>query len=235
MRAFGGVIGCAALAFFAVFCLVTGLAVMGAAGLYDLAPGPLKPLVVAWIHGDVPPGSDPDAPDALGVYNRVPCEGHQVPWSFYCGRLVTDGVFYVTDCFGTLRKHGRHAGIDFGAYSGSTVLTPISGRVTYAGWNGPYGLLVVIENQGIQVFLAHNKALLVDVGDQVQAGEAVALSDNTGASTGPHIHLEVRQCGEGDVVTAVDPASFVYPGGETCNWLAVADYVGGEAPPHCHP
>jgi len=240
MRFIKALLGGAFLLGLLLTCTAVFLTATVLLGMFHVIPAPLRPLFIAWLYGEIPPGSDPDAPSALGVYNRVPCEGHQMPATFYCGRLVAEappqGTFYVTDCFGTIRQGGyRHAGIDFGAYNDSTVLTPWGGVVTWAGPNGPYGVLVVIENQGVQVWLAHNRAPLVSPGDVVQAGDPVAISDNTGVSTGPHVHLEVRECGEGNLVTAVNPATYTFPDGSTCNFLAVADYISNSAPAHCRP
>ncbi len=232
MRIFGGALGCATLVFFAVLCTVTGLAVMGAAGLYYLAPAPMRPLLIAWMEGNVPP--DSDVPDRIGTYERVPFSGYEGSVSFMCDRLTGHRVFYVTDCFGTLRKGGyRHQGIDYGVPEGACALTPWGGKVVWAGWNGPYGNLVVIENQGVQVWLAHNRDVVVQEGDVVQAGDCVAHVDSTGNSTGHHIHFEVRVT-DGERVWAVNPATFAWPGGYTCNFLALAP-AAGDAPAHCRP
>jgi hypothetical protein len=100
------------------------------------------------------------------------------------------------------------------------VYSPMAGVVTFSENIWPYGNLAVIENSGFQVFLAHNKANLVAVGDVVQAGDLVAMAGNTGKSYGPHVHLEVRQC---DMATGVcgvvDPRTVFLPGQtEACSW-----------------
>ncbi len=233
MRIFGGALGCATLVFFAVLCTVTGLAVMGAAGLYYLAPAPMRPLLIAWMEGDVPP--DSDVPDRIGTYERVPFDGYEGPISFECTPVAPDApIHYLTDCFGTPRKGGvRHGGMDFGTTWGSTVVTPWGGKVVWAGWNGPYGVLVVVENQGVQVWLAHNERTLVQVGDIVQAGDPVAVSGNTGNSTGPHVHLEIR-VKQDDKVWSVDPDAFTFPGGGACIWREIVP-IASNAPAHCRP
>ncbi len=229
MRRIGCVLGSATLLAVAVLAGVVGLSVLGAAGLYYLSPAPLRPWLIAWFEGDVPPHSD--VPDRLGSYERVPFHGYKGAVSFACVPL-SQASTYVTDCFGTARKGGYiHRGIDFAMPSGSTVITPWGGQVVWAGWNGPYGMLVVVENQGVQVWFAHNDVALVKVGDIVEAGQPVALSDDSGNSTGPHLHFEIR-VKEGEQVWNENPAMFHWPTGETCNWLAMVP-VSSRAPAHC--
>ena len=86
-----------------------------------------------------------------------------------------------------------HVGADFPVDTGTPVYATLAGQVVWAGVNGAWGLLVVIENGPYQVWLAHNSAVNVRVGDLVQAGQAVAASGNTGNSSGPHVHYGVKQ------------------------------------------
>jgi murein DD-endopeptidase MepM/ murein hydrolase activator NlpD len=97
-----------------------------------------------------------------------------------------------------------HNGIDFGCPSGTRVKSPVAGVVQKMG-DDPAGygihLRILGEDKKLLVILGHLQECLVQVGQKVQAGEVVALSDNTGFSTGPHLHLEIRP----DRVHAVDP------------------------------
>lgn len=86
-----------------------------------------------------------------------------------------------------------HVGADFPVDPGTPVYATMSGQVVWAGDNGPWGLLVVVENGDYQTWFAHNEAISVQVGDIVQAGQALAASDNTGNSTGPHVHYGVKR------------------------------------------
>ena len=76
---------------------------------------------------------------------------------------------------------------------GSNVLAADGGTVTYAGYSGAYGYLVIIDHQnGMETRYAHNSSLLVSKGDKVYQGQHIAESGNTGRSTGPHCHFEIR-------------------------------------------
>ena len=99
----------------------------------------------------------------------------------------------ITSRFGA--RWGRnHKGLDFGAPVGTSVKAAAAGTVTYAGWNsGGYGYLVIISHgNGVQTYYGHCSSILVSVGDKVNAGDLIAKSGNTGRSTGPHLHFEIR-------------------------------------------
>ncbi|MFW8745260.1 peptidoglycan DD-metalloendopeptidase family protein, partial [Mesorhizobium japonicum] len=89
-----------------------------------------------------------------------------------------------------------HSGVDIGAPCGRTVYAATAGTVSYSGALGTFGLWVQIEHgAGLQTGYAHNSRLLVGVGQEVAAGQPIALVGTTGASTGCHSHYEVRQSG----------------------------------------
>ncbi len=94
-----------------------------------------------------------------------------------------------------------HTGIDIAVAEGTPVRAAAPGRVTVAGWEGGFGLLVIIDHEnGYETYYGHLSKVLVSPGHYVQAGDVIALSGNTGLSTGPHLHFEVRYLG-----TPVDP------------------------------
>lgn len=98
-----------------------------------------------------------------------------------------------------------HKGIDFAAREGSEIISVGSGVVTWAGRRFGYGNMVEINHgPGLATRYAHAKKVLVKVGDVVERGQTVALIGNSGRSTGPHVHFEVRRDGQ-----AVDPARYV--------------------------
>jgi len=110
----------------------------------------------------------------------------------------------VTSGFGA--RWGRmHEGIDIAVGEGTPVHAAAAGTVIYAGWMSGYGNLVVIDHgNGLSTAYAHNSSLAASVGQQVAGGEVVSYSGNTGNSTGPHVHFEVRVNGG-----AVDPLGYL--------------------------
>ena len=110
----------------------------------------------------------------------------------------------VTSGFGP--RGGRmHEGIDIAVPEGTPVVAAASGTVIYAGWLGGYGNLVVVDHGGgLSTAYAHNSGFATSVGARVAQGDVVSYSGNTGHSTGPHVHFEVRVNG-----TAVDPLGYL--------------------------
>jgi murein DD-endopeptidase MepM/ murein hydrolase activator NlpD len=96
------------------------------------------------------------------------------------------------------QRWGRmHEGLDIAVATGTPVRAVAAGKVTYAGWGGTYGYLVKIDHgQGVETRYAHNSRLLVKVGQTVSEGQVIARSGNTGRSTGPHVHFEIRYKGK---------------------------------------
>lgn len=99
---------------------------------------------------------------------------------------------YITSYFGN-RSLGYHNGIDIGVPMHTDVYAADGGTVIFAGYKGTYGKLVMIDHGENKVsYYAHNDVLKVQKGDKVFKGQLIALSGNTGRSTGPHLHFEVR-------------------------------------------
>ena len=99
----------------------------------------------------------------------------------------------------------NHKGVDWALPRGSSVVASSGGTVTKAGWGGGYGYVVYIKHPGgAETRYAHNSKVLVSVGQTVKQGQKIALSGNTGISTGPHLHFELRLNG-----TPVDPYSYM--------------------------
>jgi murein DD-endopeptidase MepM/ murein hydrolase activator NlpD len=103
-------------------------------------------------------------------------------------------------------RWGRmHEGIDIAVSNGTPVVAAAAGTVIVAGWMGGYGNLVVVDHGGgISTAYGHNTSVTVGVGQQVAQGQLIAYSGNTGHSTGPHVHFEVRINGG-----AVDPMGYL--------------------------
>ncbi len=85
-----------------------------------------------------------------------------------------------------------HKGIDWATPVGTAVVASSTGTVVRAGWASGYGYVVYINHSdGRQTRYGHLSKVLVKVGDSVKQGQKIALSGNTGRSTGPHIHFEI--------------------------------------------
>ena len=99
----------------------------------------------------------------------------------------------------------NHQAVDWAIPTGSAVVASSGGTVIKAGWVGSYGYAVFIKHPGgMETRYAHCSKLLVSVGQTVKQGQKIALSGNTGVSTGPHLHFEVRV---GSV--AVNPLAYI--------------------------
>ena len=99
----------------------------------------------------------------------------------------------------------NHQGVDFAIPVGSTVMASSGGTVAQAGWSGGYGYMVLITHpDGSQTRYAHLSKVLVSAGQSVSQGQKIALSGNTGISTGPHLHFEIILNG-----TPVNPLNYL--------------------------
>lgn len=86
-----------------------------------------------------------------------------------------------------------HKGLDIAAAHGTPIVAPSDGLVIFAGVEGGYGKVLVLDHgYGVKTRFAHMADIGVKVGDRVKRGDHVGLLGNTGRSTGPHLHYEVR-------------------------------------------
>lgn len=120
------------------------------------------------------------------------------------GRLARPVYGTISSRFGR-RGRGYHSGIDIAAPTGTPIKAADGGTVSFAGWSGGYGYLVKINHgNGYETYYAHCSAILTSVGKKVSKGDIIAKVGNTGNSTGPHCHFEVRING-----VAKDPSKYV--------------------------
>lgn len=99
----------------------------------------------------------------------------------------------------------NHKGVDWAVPIGTTVVASNAGTVVQAGWVSGYGYAVYINHaDGRQTRYGHLSKVLVKVGQTVDQGQKIAYSGNTGRSTGPHLHFEIRING-----TAVNPLKYL--------------------------
>ena len=98
-----------------------------------------------------------------------------------------------------------HFGIDLVCDEGTPVFASDGGKVSYVGQTPSYGIMVIIDHyNNLQTAYAHLSEALVEVGDDVYQGENIALSGNTGTTTAPHLHFEIRLLN-----TPVDPETYL--------------------------
>jgi murein DD-endopeptidase MepM/ murein hydrolase activator NlpD len=103
------------------------------------------------------------------------------------------------------RSSRMHHGLDIAASFGTPVRAPAEGIVSYVGYEGGYGKLVSIDHgYGVVTRYGHNAQIHVKVGQKVKRGDKIASVGNTGRSTGPHLHYEVRVNG-----VPVDPSKYI--------------------------
>lgn len=111
----------------------------------------------------------------------------------------------ITSRFGS-RSRGLHTGLDIATSGGTPIKAAAMGVVTYAGYKGSYGNLVVISHgNGIETYYAHCRKIYVNAGDSVAQGTVIAGVGTTGNSTGNHLHLEIRVNG-----VAKNPQNYLY-------------------------
>jgi murein DD-endopeptidase MepM/ murein hydrolase activator NlpD len=217
----------------------------GTAVVADAMPAWARDEAMAWILGTPQPtGKDPGLPGGSSFSSGSfywAFEGYAGLQSFIC-MMPVEGPARMSSCFGdTEGRDGRaHTGIDWATNHEQErlVWTPFGGKVTFAGWNTYLGWTVVIENEGWQVILGHlccgpsgkssaptgPSNIQVSAGDIVQAGTVIGLSGNTGNSTGPHLHFEVRNCKPSGTCGVMNPNTVLLPGQDApCPWESFSD------------
>lgn len=87
---------------------------------------------------------------------------------------------------------GYHTGVDFAVPVGTPVYAVADGKIENANWGKSYGTQAVQSVNGGFVIYAHLSSLVVKPGQAVKRGDLIGKSGNTGNSTGPHLHFELR-------------------------------------------
>ncbi|NLD87606.1 MAG: peptidoglycan DD-metalloendopeptidase family protein [Clostridiales bacterium] len=130
----------------------------------------------------------------------------EIPYWRATGEFIQPviNVRKVTSRFGQ-RGWRLHPGIDLAGKKGEEIMASDSGTVIYSGWLPGYGRTVTIDHEnGYITHYAHCHKLIVEEGDHVVKGDVIALLGNTGNSTGPHLHFEIRKGEE-----PLDPEKFI--------------------------
>ncbi len=159
----------------------------------EFAAGEQRLYVAPPILARAPAAGDSAGGEGPSIPHRWPLS---VP-SFRTRGMVSDSV-----------SEEPHPGIDLAVPEGSHVLAAGGGNVEATGTDSAYGLFVLIRHPGgYETMYGHLSRVLVSKGVPVRAGQVVALSGNTGRSTAPHLHFEVRRYGR-----SIDPLSLVRKG-----------------------
>jgi murein DD-endopeptidase MepM/ murein hydrolase activator NlpD len=186
------------------------------------SPAPLEPEILEVVHvvqagetlwriarahgvdpADVARANGLSSPDRIEVGQRLVIPG-AVPaargfaWPVAGRRVLSP--------FGSPRGGRRHAGIDLAGSSGDAVVAVFHGTVVYSGSSlGGYGKTVIVDHgDGVRSLYAHNADLLVQEGQAVVRGEAIARVGRSGNATTEHLHFEIRKDG-----VAVDPLGWL--------------------------
>ena len=112
--------------------------------------------------------------------------------------LADKGKGYISSDFGwrndpTTSEREFHEGLDIAVWYNTPVLSTANGRVYFAGWSAGYGWTVKVKHGfGFKTLYAHLNRIKVKKGQHISRGQVVGLSGNSGRSTGPHLHYEVK-------------------------------------------
>ncbi|HKL70400.1 M23 family metallopeptidase [Salibaculum sp.] len=171
---------------------------------YSGTGGPLTPLQFSTRGGS----NDPDAERANSILramdrlNMYRLAAEKVPFD-----MPVKAGFRFTSGYG-MRWGRMHNGTDFAAPVGTPIYAPAEGVVTFAGWSSGYGRMVKIRHAfGIETRYAHQSRIRVEEGQRVSRGDHIGDIGNSGRSTGPHLHYEIRQSG-----SAVNPMTYIRAG-----------------------
>ena len=128
-------------------------------------------------------------------HDHVHAHYHQQPNQIPVkGRLSSSFGTRTDPITGATRAHN---GMDIAAPEGTDIRAVRDGVVRHAGVSPSYGNFIIVDHgDGLETRYAHCSKLMVETGDKVRAGERIAAVGSTGRSTGPHLHLEVRQDGK---------------------------------------
>lgn len=151
--------------------------------------------------------------DALAIEQSLQDQYEQlVDQKAFLAALPTrkPAVGYFTSGFGIRKaplggKVKMHEGLDIANHPGTPIKATADGVVFFANTKAGYGQTVILDHgYGLQTWYAHTRKMLVKPGQKIHRGESIALLGNSGRSTGPHCHYEVRVNG-----IPVDPLSYI--------------------------
>ena len=110
---------------------------------------------------------------------------------------------------GKMWSKGYHTGVDFAVVTGTQVVAVADGKIEKASWGSAYGTQVVQKVKGGWVIYAHLSKALVKAGDVVTQGQTIGKSGNSGNSSGPHLHFEMRDNIRWSAGKDIDPSAIL--------------------------
>jgi murein DD-endopeptidase MepM/ murein hydrolase activator NlpD len=110
---------------------------------------------------------------------------------------------------GKMWSKGYHTGVDFAVPQGTDIVAVADGKIENASWGKAYGTALVQKVEGGWVIYAHLSKALAKPGDKVVAGQNIGKSGNTGNSSGPHLHFEMRDNIRWSAGKDIDPAAIL--------------------------
>jgi len=110
---------------------------------------------------------------------------------------------------GKMWSKGYHSGIDMAVPVGTEVIAVADGKIESANWGKSYGIQAVQKVAGGWVIYAHLSELDVKSGQEVKKGQKIGKSGNTGNSSGPHLHFEMRDNIRWSAGTDIDPQAIL--------------------------
>ena len=169
---------------------------------YEGTGGPLTPMGYSSRGNAAITESEARATEVMVSLGKV--KDYKIAVSKLPLAMPVKSAFRFTSNFG--QRWGRaHQGIDMAGPVGTSIFATGDGVVTYAGWQRGYGNLIKIQHElGTETRYGHLSKIRVKVGQKVSRNSLIGDMGNTGRSTGPHLHYEVRVDGK-----AVNPMSFI--------------------------
>jgi murein DD-endopeptidase MepM/ murein hydrolase activator NlpD len=167
---------------------------------------PNPDLIKAGTKLRIPGCGQPQAPSKKNSSHPKRTKRYATRSAFLCPLRET----FITSPYG-IRRHPVlgskrfHYGLDLSARRGTPVYAARAGRIIFAGRKNRYGKLIVIQHRnGLTTRYAHLLRYDVRTGDDVKQGQRIALSGDSGMTTGPHLHFEVRKNG-----VSQNPAAYI--------------------------
>jgi len=190
-----------------ILAVTTTFIVFTTAGAFILPVGPTE-----IIEEVPPPPAPPVVPPPPGLTFRWPVDS-----PFYC----SSNYGYRELTISGRKTCDYHEGIDIPASTGASVYSTAEGEVTSLGYNSGYGTYVVVKHNGLYSFYAHLLATATYVGAKVDQSSVIGYVDNTGWSTGPHLHFAFSSCGSvpgcfNDGSLTPDPCNYLTEANPAC-------------------